>query len=79
MPFYVSVRGLTTGPIPYEGMIFEMEFNFRDEGHALRIETSAGSTSFSERFVSKAAKSPGFSIAGPDVILILTPSRNNFV
>ena len=42
VPFYVSVRGLTTGPIPYEGMIFEMEFNFRDEGHALKIETSVG-------------------------------------
>ncbi|WP_048065279.1 DUF5996 family protein [Methanosarcina acetivorans] len=44
VPFYVSVRGLTTGPIPYEGMIFEMEFNFRDEGHALKIETSVGDT-----------------------------------
>ncbi|MDQ1274526.1 MAG: hypothetical protein QG610_97, partial [Euryarchaeota archaeon] len=29
VPFYVSVRGLTTGPIPYEDMTFEMEFNFR--------------------------------------------------
>jgi hypothetical protein len=44
VPFYVSVRGLTTGPIPYEGMIFEMEFNFRDEGHSLRIETSMGNS-----------------------------------
>lgn len=42
VPFYVSVRGLTTGPIPYKDMIFEMEFNFRDSGHILRIETSEG-------------------------------------
>jgi hypothetical protein len=38
----VSVRGLTTGPIPYEDLVFEMEFNFRDAGHILRIETSEG-------------------------------------
>jgi hypothetical protein len=43
VPFYVSVRGLTTGPIPYEDMVFEMEFNFRDSEHTLRIETSEGS------------------------------------
>lgn len=42
VPFYVSVRGLTTGPIPYEDMIFEMEFDFRDKEHFLRIETSEG-------------------------------------
>lgn len=42
VPFYVSVRGLTTGPIPYEDMIFEMEFDFRDKEHVLRIETSEG-------------------------------------
>lgn len=42
VPFYVSVRGITTGPIPYEDMTFEMEFNFRDSGHVLRIETSEG-------------------------------------
>jgi hypothetical protein len=42
VPFYVSVRGLTTGPIPYEDMVFEMEFNFRDSGHVLKIETSEG-------------------------------------
>ncbi|AKB80883.1 hypothetical protein MSBR3_0305 [Methanosarcina barkeri 3] len=40
--FYVSVRGLTTGSIPYEDMTFEMEFNFRDKEHVLRIETSEG-------------------------------------
>jgi len=38
VPFYVSVRGLTTGPIPYRDMTFEMEFDFKD--HVLRIETS---------------------------------------
>ncbi|MDY9925414.1 DUF5996 family protein [Methanosarcina sp.] len=42
VPFYVSVRGLTTGPIPYEDMTFEMEFDFRDKEHFLRIETSEG-------------------------------------
>jgi hypothetical protein len=42
VPFYVSVRGLTTGPIPYEDMTFEMEFNFRDKEHVLRMETSEG-------------------------------------
>jgi len=42
VPFYVSVRGLTTGSIPYEDMTFEMEFNFRDKEHVLRIETSEG-------------------------------------
>jgi hypothetical protein len=40
--YYISVRGLTTGPIPYEDMIFEMEFDFRDRKHVLRIETSEG-------------------------------------
>ena len=37
VPFYVSLHGLTTGPIPYRGITFEMEFDFRD--HVLRIET----------------------------------------
>ncbi|WP_292372629.1 MULTISPECIES: DUF5996 family protein [unclassified Methanosarcina] len=46
VPFYVSVRGLTTGPIPYEDMTFEMEFNFRDKEHVLRIETSEGDLKF---------------------------------
>lgn len=40
--YYVSVCGLTTGPIPYEDLVFDMEFNFRDVGHVLRIETSEG-------------------------------------
>ncbi|WP_048137382.1 MULTISPECIES: DUF5996 family protein [unclassified Methanosarcina] len=38
VPFYVSVRGLTTGPIPYRGITFEMEFDFKN--HVLRIETN---------------------------------------
>ena len=42
MPFYVSTRGLTTGPIPYGTIIFDMEFDFTD--HVLRIKTSGGST-----------------------------------
>lgn len=54
--FYVSVRGLTTGPIPYEDMVFEMEFNFRDEEHVLRIETSEGD--------SRAVPLKGLSVAG---------------
>ncbi|WP_440948693.1 DUF5996 family protein [Methanosarcina sp. T3] len=56
VPFYISVRGLTTGPIPYEGMIFEMEFNLRDEGHALKIETGAGD--------SRTVPLKGLSVAG---------------
>ncbi len=56
VPFYVSVRGLTTGPIPYEDMIFEMEFNFKDDGHVLRIETS-------ERGL-KTVQLKGLSVAG---------------
>ena len=35
--------------------------------------SSIKSTSFSAKFVSKDAKSPGFSIAGPDVIFIFEP------
>ncbi|AKB25185.1 hypothetical protein MSMTP_1716 [Methanosarcina sp. MTP4] len=40
VPFYVSTRGLTTGPIPYKNFIFEMEFDFRE--HVLRIDSSSG-------------------------------------
>jgi hypothetical protein len=39
---YVSSRGLTTSPIPYEGLTFDVTFDFID--HALRIETSDGSS-----------------------------------
>ena len=40
VPLYVSARGLTTSPIPYEKGIFEIEFDFID--HNLNIVTSAG-------------------------------------
>jgi hypothetical protein len=40
VPLYVSARGLTTSPIPYEGGIFEILFDFID--HKLLIETSSG-------------------------------------
>ena len=36
-PLYVSARGLSTGPIPHGGRLFDMEFDFTDE--ALRIRT----------------------------------------
>ncbi len=37
---YVTARGLTTSPIPYDRRIFEMEFDFID--HALVIRTGEG-------------------------------------
>ncbi len=37
---YLSPRGMTTRPIPYKGMIFEIEFDFID--HKLFIKTSRG-------------------------------------
>src|SRR5215212_4313399 len=40
VPLYVSARGLTTSPIPYEARAFELEFDFID--HQLRITTSDG-------------------------------------
>lgn len=39
---YVTPRGLTTSPIPYEGETLSIEFDFT--AHALRIETSIGRT-----------------------------------
>jgi hypothetical protein len=42
VPLYVSARGLTTRPIPYDHGIFEMELDFMD--HDLVIETSRGET-----------------------------------
>ncbi|MBA3768898.1 MAG: hypothetical protein H0X08_00060 [Blastocatellia bacterium] len=39
---YVSPRGLTTSGIPYQGEIFEIEFDFVD--HKLVIRTSKGAT-----------------------------------
>jgi hypothetical protein len=38
---YVTARGLTTSPIPYDGRAFQMDFDFMD--HALLIQTSDGS------------------------------------
>jgi len=40
VPFYVTVRGLTTSPIPYRGGSFEVIFDFID--HTLLILTSDG-------------------------------------
>src|SRR4051812_37426921 len=40
VPFYVTARGLTTSPIPYQGITFDMEFDFID--HMLLIRTSEG-------------------------------------
>src|SRR3984893_16548917 len=40
VPPYVTVRGLTTSPIPYGERAFQIDFDFID--HALRIETSDG-------------------------------------
>jgi hypothetical protein len=40
VPLYVTVRGLTTSPIPYGERAFQIDFDFID--HALRIETSDG-------------------------------------
>lgn len=37
---YLSGRGLTTGPIPYGGRIFQIDFDFID--HQLRLATSTG-------------------------------------
>jgi hypothetical protein len=40
VPLYVSARGLTTSPIPYENGIFEVEFDFIE--HKLEIATTGG-------------------------------------
>lgn len=37
---YVTTRGLTTSPIPYEARTFALDFDFVD--HALRVSTSEG-------------------------------------
>jgi hypothetical protein len=42
VPLYVSARGLTTSPIPYEAQTFEIVFDFI--AHALLIEKSDGAT-----------------------------------
>ncbi len=40
VPFYVTTRGLTTSPIPYGDVSFEISFDFLD--HQLRVQTSEG-------------------------------------
>jgi hypothetical protein len=40
VPFYVNSRGITTRPIPYEDLQFEMSFDFVD--HVFLISTSEG-------------------------------------
>jgi hypothetical protein len=40
VPLYVTAVGLTTSPIPYDGGIFEIQFDFID--HQLLIRTSQG-------------------------------------
>jgi hypothetical protein len=40
VPLYVSARGLTTPPIPYENGIFEVQFDFIE--HKLEIATTGG-------------------------------------
>jgi hypothetical protein len=40
VPLYVTVRGLTTSPIPYRGMSFQIDFDFID--HILWVRTSEG-------------------------------------
>jgi hypothetical protein len=40
VPLYVNARGLTTSPIPYDGGVLEMQFDFI--AHTLTAQTSAG-------------------------------------
>jgi hypothetical protein len=40
VPLYVTPRGLSTSPLPYDGRIFGLEFDFLD--HVLVIESSEG-------------------------------------
>src|SRR5690348_10012453 len=39
---YLSARGLTTSPIPYQGRVFEIAFDFLD--HNLVVQSSDGRT-----------------------------------
>jgi hypothetical protein len=43
VPLYVSARGLTTSPIPYQDRIFEIEFDFTE--HQLIIDCNDGAQS----------------------------------
>jgi Family of unknown function (DUF5996) len=40
VPLYLTARGLTTSPMPYEGRVFQIDFDFID--HRLRIDVSDG-------------------------------------
>jgi hypothetical protein len=40
VPLYVNARGLTTSPIPYGGLVFEVQFDFVD--HKLLVDRSDG-------------------------------------
>jgi hypothetical protein len=40
VPLYVTARGLTTSPIPYRNLIFQIDFDFVD--HELLMQTSQG-------------------------------------
>lgn len=40
VPLYVTTRGLTTSPVPYGNVSFEVSFDFID--HQLRVQTSEG-------------------------------------
>src|SRR5947209_3603354 len=40
VPLYVTARGLTTSPMPYRGITFQIDFDFID--HTLRIDTYDG-------------------------------------
>jgi hypothetical protein len=40
VPLYVTSRGLTTSPIPYDATSFQIDFDFID--HCLKIQTSTG-------------------------------------
>lgn len=42
VPLYVTARGLTTSPIPYQHSLFEIDFDFID--HNLSIQTSNGTS-----------------------------------
>jgi Family of unknown function (DUF5996) len=42
VPLYVTSRGHTTSPIPYNDRLFQINFDFID--HILTIETTDGST-----------------------------------
>src|SRR5439155_10822416 len=41
-PLYVTARGLTTGPVPFEDRVFQVDFDLID--HALSIAASDGGT-----------------------------------